>query len=104
MILSLECLSAFANVRYNLRPKVRLKVRPGEEISMAKHISGRLSARAAATAKAGRHADGLGLYLAVSDSGARKWIYRFALAGRVTEMGLGSGATVTLAQARSLAA
>jgi len=71
---------------------------------MAKHISGRLSARAAATAKAGRHADGLGLYLAVSDSGARKWIYRFALAGRVTEMGLGSGATVTLAQARSLAA
>jgi hypothetical protein len=35
---------------------------------MAKHVAGRLTARTVATAKAGRHADGLGLYLAVSET------------------------------------
>jgi integrase len=71
---------------------------------MAKHVAGRLTARTVATAKAGRHADGLGLYLAVSETGARKWVYRFTIAGRVSEMGLGSGSAVTLAEARATAA
>ena len=64
---------------------------------------GKLSARAAATAKPGRHGDGRGLYLVVSGTGARKWVFRFTFAGRVTEMGLGNAA-VTLAQARDKAA
>ena len=63
---------------------------------------GKLSARAAATAKLGRHGDGRGLWLAVSETGARKWVFRFTFGGRVTEMGLGN-ADVTLAQARDRA-
>src|SRR5664279_2211104 len=63
----------------------------------------KLSARTAATAKAGRHGDGRGLWLVVSNSGARKWIFRFTFASRVTEMGLGNAA-VSLAAAREKAA
>src|ERR1700730_16341893 len=63
----------------------------------------KLSARAATTAKPGRHGDGRGLYLVVSGTGARKWVFRFTFGGRVTEMGLGNAA-VSLAQARDKAA
>src|SRR2546430_8003704 len=59
--------------------------------------------RSVATARPGRHCDGRGLYLAVSDSGAKKWILRFTFNRRVTEMGLGN-ADVPLAQARDKAA
>jgi integrase len=45
-------------------------------------------------------ADGGGLYLQVSDSRARSWIFRFALARRRREMGLGSYPAVSLAAAR----
>ena len=62
----------------------------------------KLSARAVAAAKPGRHGDGRALYLAVSETGARKWVFRFTFGGRVTEMGLGN-ANVTLAQARDRA-
>ena len=63
----------------------------------------RLTARAAATTRPGRHGDGAGLYLVVSASGARKWVLRFSFARKVTEMGLGSADVVSLAQARSKA-
>ena len=63
----------------------------------------KLTARAAATTKPGRYGDGRGLYLAVSATSARKWVFRFTIAGRVTEMGLGNAA-VSLAQAREKAA
>jgi integrase len=63
----------------------------------------RLTARAAATTKPGRYGDGGGLYLVVSPSGARKWVYRFTYAGRVTEAGLGSANAVSLAEARTKA-
>jgi hypothetical protein len=63
----------------------------------------KLTARAAATLKPGRYGDGGGLYLIVSPSGARKWVYRFTFDGRVTETGLGSAAVVTLAEAREKA-
>jgi hypothetical protein len=63
----------------------------------------KLTARAAATTKPGRHGDGAGLYLVVSPSGARKWVYRFSYAGRVTEAGLGSADVVSLAEARDKA-
>jgi hypothetical protein len=65
--------------------------------------TGKLTARAAATTKVGRYGDGGGLYLAVSETGARKWVFRFSFGGRVTEMGLGNAA-VPLAQARLKAA
>lgn len=63
----------------------------------------KLTARAAATTKPGRYGDGRGLYLVVSETGARKWVFRFIFGSRVTEMGLGNAA-VSLAQAREKAA
>jgi integrase len=47
--------------------------------------------------------DGGGLYLQVTGSGARSWIYRFMLRGREREMGLGSALVVSLADARGKA-
>lgn len=63
----------------------------------------KLSARGAATKKPGRYGDGGGLYLVVSPTGARKWVFRFTLMGRVTEMGLGSADAVSLSAARDMA-
>ena len=63
----------------------------------------KLTARAAATTKPGRYGDGAGLYLVVSPSGARKWVYRFSFGGKVTEAGLGSADVVSLAEARDKA-
>jgi len=64
----------------------------------------RLSARGVATkSKAGYHADGNGLYLQVSKSGAKSWVLRFRWQGRTREMGLGPVATVSLADAREAA-
>src|ERR1700731_5242632 len=63
----------------------------------------KLTARAAATAKPGRYCDGRGLWLVVSSSGARKWVFRFTSCGRATEMGMGGHGT-TLAKAREKAA
>jgi integrase len=71
---------------------------------MALKNSNKLTARTVATAKPGRHGDGAGLYLVVSQSGARKWVFRFTRpGGKVTEMGLGSADMVTLAEAREKA-
>lgn len=64
-----------------------------------------LSARAAATvSKPGRHADGGGLYLNVTASGARSWLFMWKVGGRRREMGLGSLRAVPLAKARERAA
>jgi integrase len=51
----------------------------------------------------GLHADGGGLYLRVSPTGARSWILIVHLGGRRREMGLGSVRTYTLADARERA-
>ena len=63
-----------------------------------------LTALAVKNAKPGRHADGRGLYLLVRDSGARSWVLRTQVDGRRQDLGLGSAATLTLAQARTKAA
>ena len=73
----------------------------------------RLSAKAvSAKRKPGYYADGLGLYLQVSQTGTKSWIFRFRLPGMITEsgkpksaeMGLGMLETVPLADARRRAA
>ena len=68
----------------------------------------RLNARAVATLdRPGRHADGGGLYLAISKHAAaerRRWVFLFRWRGKLKEMGLGSAASVSLAQARQVAA
>jgi integrase len=71
---------------------------------MARMI-GRLSAQAVQrTKQPGSYPDGGGLYLHVAPGGSRSWVYRFMLAGREREMGLGSFLMVTLAEARLKAA
>ena len=73
---------------------------------MARKID-RLSARKAASLKLpGRHSDGGGLYLAISDHGGsqrRRWVFLFRSRGKLREMGLGSASSVSLAQARQQA-
>ena len=52
----------------------------------------------------GRHGDGDGLYLNVAPSGSKSWVQRIVIAGRRRDIGLGSFPTVSLAQARGMAA
>ena len=64
----------------------------------------RLTARAVETIKKpGLHADGAGLYLHVSKSGSRSWIFRWKRDGRLRDMGLGPLNTISLAEARDRA-
>ena len=65
----------------------------------------KLSARAVSTlSKRGRHSDGGGLYLSLTGSGARSWVFMWKVAGRRREIGLGSLRDVPLAKARDRAA
>lgn len=67
---------------------------------------GRLTALAVAKAKKpGLYADGGGLYLQITSAAARSWLFRYRPPGRKTprDMGLGSVATVPLAEAREAA-
>jgi integrase len=52
----------------------------------------------------GRHSDGGGLYLNVTDSGTKSWLFMWKVKGKRREMGLGSARDVPLARARELAA
>jgi hypothetical protein len=71
---------------------------------MARSIN-RLSARYVQTAtRPGRIADGGGLYLQISKSGAKSWLFRYMLSGRPREMGLGSLKAVSLSAAREKSA
>lgn len=51
----------------------------------------------------GRHSDGGGLYLWVSPSGSKSWLFMWSREGKRREMGLGAYPVVTLAKARSKA-
>ena len=52
---------------------------------------------------AGRYPDGGGLYLQITPTGARSWIFRYRVAGRERQMGLGPLEFVSLAEAREKA-
>jgi integrase len=74
---------------------------------MAKAQAGRLTVLDVKNAKAGRHADGAGLWLVVSDTGRKRWEFRFRWRkpgasgpGGDRYMGLGSFPAVGLADAR----
>ena len=51
----------------------------------------------------GVYGDGGGLYLRVSASGTKSWIFRYMLDRRSREMGLGATHAVNLAEARQKA-
>jgi len=59
--------------------------------------------RVARATKPGRYADGGGLYLQVSQSGTRAWLFRFMRDGTARHMGLGPVRDVSLAEARTKA-
>jgi hypothetical protein len=61
----------------------------------------RLSAlRVSKKSKRGRYADGEGLYLQVSATGARSWLFRYERSGKERQMGLGPARDVSLSDAR----
>lgn len=61
----------------------------------------RLTALAVSRAKKrGMYADGAGLYLQVTTSNAKSWVFRYMLSGKPRYMGLGAFPTFTLADAR----
>lgn len=65
----------------------------------------RLSARKVATTEEpGYYPDGGGLYLQITASGGKSWVFRYRFEGRRPEMGLGPVHTISLAEARELAA
>ena len=55
----------------------------------------------AAKRKPGYCADGSGLYLQVSTTGTKSWVFRYTFHGKAREMGLGSPGLVSLAEARA---
>jgi integrase len=71
---------------------------------MAKAIN-KLNPRSAASAelKPGLHSDGDGLYLQITPNGARSWVFRYSLAGRIKTLGLGPFPTVSVQDARAKA-
>ena len=64
---------------------------------------GKLTALGVKRAGPGRHGDGGGLFLVVSDTGARKWVLRIQVSGKRRDIGLGGAKDVTLADARTSA-
>ena len=77
----------------------------GRKVGRLGRSLNRLSAVEIGRAKeAGYLHDGGGLYLQITEAGARSWVYRFSLAGRRRDMGLGAYPAVSLALARKLAA
>ncbi|MGE8126823.1 tyrosine-type recombinase/integrase [Methylobacterium sp. NPDC080182] len=67
-------------------------------------MQGKLTALGVARLKTpGMYGDGHGLWLQVTGKGGKSWIFRYKIAGRAREMGLGSCATWSLAEARERA-
>ena len=61
------------------------------------------AARVRQEKRPGRYADGNGLYLHVSETGARWWLWRGTIHGRRRERGMGSARLILLAEARETA-
>lgn len=73
-------------------------------LSLTRRPEKALTAQFARTvADPGKYFDGNGLYLRVDPNGSRFWVQRIVVHGRRRELGLGSLALVTLAEARALA-
>ena len=68
-----------------------------------RHPDKALSAAFVRAAPPGRYCDGNTLYLFVQRSGARSWVQRLVIRGRRHDLGLGSVALVSLAEARVMA-
>lgn len=93
------CLSLSIAVCYNPRSLV------GNRVGKVARAVEKLAARKVATiSEPGRHSDGKGLYLNVTETGARSWLFMWKRDGKRREMGLGSLADLSLKDARAMAA
>jgi integrase len=70
---------------------------------MARTIGKLTALKAEKANRAGMYGDGGGLYLRVTEDGAKNWVFRFMLNGRARWMGMGPLHTVNLAEARKRA-
>jgi integrase len=71
---------------------------------MARRVGKLTALKVGRALPAGMYADGAGLYLQVTGTGAKSWIYRYSIRGKAREMGLGSLSAVSVADARTRAA
>lgn len=64
---------------------------------------GKLTAKQVANAKPGRHGDGDGLWLSVSPTGKKRWIWRYSRpnGAGVSERAIGDASLISLAEART---
>ena len=71
---------------------------------MPKEVINQLSAATVKNeSRPGRYADGNGLYLIVSETGARQWLWRGIVHGRRRDVGIGPARLVLLKDAREIA-
>lgn len=70
---------------------------------MAREINRLTTKSVAALREPGLHADGAGLYLRIDQTLARRWVFVFFWRKKRREMGLGSGSSVSLKDAREAA-
>src|SRR6516165_2171360 len=70
---------------------------------MAAHVGGRLTVAQVRSTEAGKYPDGANLWLRVGPNGSRSWFFRYTIAGRTREMGLGAWPLVPLSEARDKA-
>lgn len=68
---------------------------------MARTLNNLTDAKAKAEKKPGRHSDGGGLYLNVSPTGSKSWLFMWTRDGKRREMGLGAYPAITLSDARA---
>jgi Phage integrase central domain/Arm DNA-binding domain len=77
----------------------------GLGVSDMARVTHRLTAIKVANLKSkGLYPDGAGLYLRITTSGTKSWLFRFSRDGATRDMGLGPIATVSLARDREMAA
>lgn len=88
----------------------QVPVRTGSDlwVNLWVRLMGKLTSKTvealAKVAEPGKTGDGSGLYFQISRAGVASWLFRYMLAGKSREMGLGPYPVVTLAKARELAA
>jgi integrase len=70
---------------------------------LAKTVEKLTAAAVSRASKPGYYGDGAGLYLQVSNTGTKSWIFRYSRAGKERQMGLGALHTVSLSEARDRA-
>jgi len=70
---------------------------------MAKNINKLTAVKIKQIKKPGWYPDGLGLYLQISPSGSKSWVYRYEIKSKERRCGLGAYPTISLLMARDVA-